>query len=72
MNQSNALSAMEPTVKEKEQLYLLSSESSWSFLLPIPGLMEEKEAHIINLTRRSPQGEDPPRIPRQGRPLGQR
>ena len=52
---------MEPTVKEKKkQLYLLSLESSWSFFLPIPGLMEGKEAHILNLTKEEPsKGEDP-------------
>ena len=50
---------MEPIVKKKS--FICSAlKAGWSFLLPIPGLMEEKEACTLNLTKeQSSKGEDP-------------
>lgn len=52
---------MEPIVKKKKKIFICSAlKAGWSFLLPIPGLMEEKEAHILNLTKEeSSKCEDP-------------
>lgn len=45
-------------------------KAGWSCLLPIPGLMEEKETRMVNLTKEDCSKGGDPKPPAKGSPAG--